>query len=198
MLIRQLEQLYKGQTCYIIGKGPSVQYLNESYFLTGGPVIALNETFRKVESLGISNPIYSLQKDIGFDVPLKATLLVHCWEASSQFAKDYSPRIEFNCNDFGLDRNTFSAIVAMKFAKLFGCNEIKLISFDSCTIKDYRTQNYENVVMTPFNKTMYHTQFVLQSAYIHRNKLNVEYITPGLKEGLVEDKSEMVDSLLFR
>ena len=185
-MLSELEQKYKGETCYIIGKGPSVQYLDESYFPTNGPVIPINETYEKVESLNIPNPVYSLQKDIGFGVPKKATLLVHCWEDSSQFAKDYTPRIEFNCNDFGLNRNTFSAIVALKFSQLFGCKEVKLISFDSCTIKDYRTQNFDKVIFIPYCNKSYHHQYIAQEAFIFTHNLNVEYITPGLKEGLIE------------
>ena len=187
----ELDGRHKNEICYIIGKGPSVQFLNESYFPTSGPVITLNETYEKVESLNIKNPIYSLQKDLAFGVPKRSTLLVHCWEESSQFAKNYVPRYEFDCDKLGLGRvSSFSATVAIKIAIVFGCKELRLISFDSCTVKDYRTQNFDVSVTIPYNKTAYQNQRAIQEGLMYSAGLKWEYITPGLQEGLVKDKSE--------
>ena len=53
---------FKGQTCYIVGKGQSLDNLTSKHFDLG-PVIAMNESVVKVNSLGLSNPQYGMQQD---------------------------------------------------------------------------------------------------------------------------------------
>lgn len=60
--IAPLKDKHKGQTCYIIGKGPSLRNLRAHHF-GPGPVIVLNESIRYVQTLGLPNQIYSMQKD---------------------------------------------------------------------------------------------------------------------------------------
>ena len=193
----ELDNRHKGQVCYIVGKGPSVQYLDASYFPTNGPIIAINETYKKVESLNLTNPVYSLQKDLGFGIPDKATLLVHCWEESSQFAPFYRPRYEFDCEKLGLIKVlAFSATVAIRIAQIMGCRDLKFLSFDSCTTGDYRTQNFDDTITIPYNKTAYHNQRAIQEGMMYAAKLNFEYITPGIKEGIITDEENKV-SMVF-
>lgn len=45
-----------------MGLGSSIQYLNARHF-GSGPVITMNSAVKLVQELGLSNPIYSLQKD---------------------------------------------------------------------------------------------------------------------------------------
>lgn len=62
--ISDLAGKYAGQVGYIVGKGPSLQWLAARHFpARAAPVIALNDAILKVQDLGLSNPIYSLQKD---------------------------------------------------------------------------------------------------------------------------------------
>jgi len=60
--IALLKDRHKDQIAYIVGKGPSIQYLRASDF-GPGPVITLNEAIAQVQILGLPNHIYSMQKD---------------------------------------------------------------------------------------------------------------------------------------
>ena len=61
MYITDLKDKHKGQTAWIIGLGPSLQYLAQEH-IGPGIVIAMNESIYKVQQAKISNKIYSLQK----------------------------------------------------------------------------------------------------------------------------------------
>ena len=196
--IHELDNKYADKICYIVGRGPSVINLTEEYFPTDGPIIAINDTFERVELLNIPNDIYSLQKDCGFGRPQRSTLLVHAQEESSLYLPDYHPRYEFDANQFGLPRSQcFSATVALRFAQVFGCKIIKMLCFDSITIKDFRTQEGWETNTILSNRNAYHYQEIIQQAQIYRSRLDVEYITPGLKEGKVINKSALYDIGVF-
>ncbi len=60
--IAPLKAKHPGATAYIIGKGPSLQYLRASD-IGPGPVITINEAIGIVQTLGLPNHIYAMQKD---------------------------------------------------------------------------------------------------------------------------------------
>jgi len=53
---------HAGETAWIVGLGATIEYLTDRTFGTG-PIITMNGAIRVVQELGLSNPIYSLQKD---------------------------------------------------------------------------------------------------------------------------------------
>lgn len=59
-----LKDKYRDQTAWIIGTGPSIQFLSTAN-IGEGPVIALNQAITIVENIGAPNDIYSSQKDGG-------------------------------------------------------------------------------------------------------------------------------------
>ncbi len=142
----KLNNLYDGQSVWIIGKGPSLQYLKNTD-IGAGPVIALNETIIKVEEMNLPNPVFSMQKDdvlacsmddklprdcdkCKFKVrPKSATLLVHSIESRNCFA-DYFPRYIFDWENLGMPCNDFSMAAAVNLAIKMGCNEFNFISCD--------------------------------------------------------------------
>jgi len=63
-MMEKFKDIYKGQTMWIVGKGPSLQYLTKKD-IGSGPVITINEAIIKIEEIGLSNPVYSMQKDGG-------------------------------------------------------------------------------------------------------------------------------------
>ena len=62
--MKTLKGIHDGQTAWIVGKGPSLRYLKKTDF-GPGPVITINSAIVAVESLGLENPVYSMQKDGG-------------------------------------------------------------------------------------------------------------------------------------
>ena len=57
-----LRRKHAGETAWIVGLGASIKYLASRHFRTG-PVITMNEAIKVVQELGLSNQLYSLQKD---------------------------------------------------------------------------------------------------------------------------------------
>lgn len=154
--MEEFKGVFQGQTIWIIGSGPSIQYLTRED-LGPGPVITINRSIVIVEKLGLPNPIFSMQKDGGnrrrsldthslspdcdytpncgdtcglMNRPKHgATLLVHKHESLYCFP-DYSPRYVFDWMEFGLPRNPFSLIIAIKIGTLMGCGGFHFISCD--------------------------------------------------------------------
>ncbi|MCK4819049.1 hypothetical protein KA005_24965 [bacterium] len=155
-MMKKFRNLYKGETMWIIGKGPSLQYLTKED-IGSGPIIAINESIIKIEELDLPNPVFSMQKDGGnrkrhrrqrslvpdcdytpncgdrcggMVRPKKgATLLVHRHESLYCFP-DYSPRYVFDWKELGLPKNRFSQILAIKIGLLMGCTNFRFVSFD--------------------------------------------------------------------
>ena len=150
--IQALKDRHAGQTAWIIGKGPSLVMLSKEQ-IGGGPVIALNEAIIPLESFGLDNPLYSMQKDADeYDeeamvvtrlgesyIPIKrATLLVHAHESPHRL-EHYTPRYVFdNEADFGLEWWQFSSLVAAAVAKVMGCAKVVFVSHDACVFGDTR------------------------------------------------------------
>ena len=125
--------MLKYETCYIIGKGPSLDALTIEDF-GPGPIIAINESITKIESLNLKNPIYSLQQDGKPQCmrrPQRATLLLS--QVSKHWFQDYTPRIIYDRTKLNMSDKAFSAIIAMDFAKQWGCKTLIFKAFDACT-----------------------------------------------------------------
>lgn len=155
-IIKTFRNLYKGEIMWIVGKGPSLQYLTKKD-IGEGPIIAINESIIKIEGLDLPNPVFSMQKDGGNRkshsrhrslVPdcdytpncgdkcgdmirpkRGATLLVHKHESLYCFP-DYFPRYVFDWKELGLPKNRFSQILAIKIGLLMGCVKFHFVSFD--------------------------------------------------------------------
>ena len=158
-MMEKFRDIYKGQTAWFVGKGPSLQYLTKEH-IGSGPVITINQALLKIEEIGLQNPIYSIQKDggnrrrywrsrplilkpdcdhtpncgdeCGIMIRPKqgATLLVHKHESLYCFP-DYSPRYVFDWKELGLRYNQFSQVIAIKIGILMGCGKFHFVSFDA-------------------------------------------------------------------
>jgi len=153
--VQLLRDKHRGETAWIVGKGPSLAMLTKDQ-IGNGPVIAINDAVIALEAIGLNNPIYSLQKDADeYDdtpdlvpriddnpsfVPIaRASLLVHRLESPHRM-RTYSPRYVFdNIRDFGLEWFEFSSIVAAAIAKLMGCANVVYVAHDASVSGDART-----------------------------------------------------------
>ena len=147
-LIERLRFKHKGEVAWIVGKGPSLQYLRKEDF-GDGPIIAINEAIIPVEKLGLGNQVYVMQKDAddpkkdAISPPISATLLVHEREVPGRH-RDYSPRYIFdNPLDFDASWNTCSAVTATYIAEYLGCRNIVYIAFDAATHDDINVCHYK-------------------------------------------------------
>ena len=127
-----MKDMYKGKKCYIVGKGPSL----DDIFIPNSdcPIICMNESIHKVESLGLSNPIYCIQQD--------AKLKDSCWSSTGTMLVSYLTQswyaehpkcIAYNPKDFPETRSghPLSIEMAIHFAKHWGCERVILKGCDA-------------------------------------------------------------------
>jgi hypothetical protein len=138
--VKSFAKKHASRPCYIVGKGPSLDKLKAEHFIDeNAPIIAINESIHKVESLAIRNTIYCVQQDSA----LKET----CWSKRGTMLIPHitgawyekHPRVcMYSMTDLG-GRESFhpqSVIAATRIAKLMGCDKIIYIGFDSYVNKN--------------------------------------------------------------
>jgi hypothetical protein len=132
--IKHLKDKYVGKKAYIIGKGPSLDNLQNVEFEEGCPVIALNESVHKAEECNV-NELYMMQQDTGINCrPKYATPLLHFY--LRHIYPEIPVRYVFTDTNFGLKKHGLTVIVAIAAAQYMGCSEIEMVSFDACVNKD--------------------------------------------------------------
>ena len=206
-----LENKHKDQTAWIIGKGPSLGFLKKED-IGEGIIITIKQAIIAIESLSLSNPIYSLQKDggplrksskniknlcpdcdhsancgdsCGNGVrPSRAALLLHDLESKYCFL-DYPKRHVFNLQKLGLEKNVFSLIFALKIAQYMGCNKINFVSCDvhAVGVYDSYTPGKGLKKSDPGYAASYHGQRIGMKSFIDGlDGLDYKWITPGQKK----------------
>lgn len=203
--MESLKDKHKNETAWIIGKGPSLQYLKKED-IGDGVVITINEAIVAIGRLGLKNHTYSLQKDGGawkkptddnlspdcdysgercescqhMVTPKEATLLLHDLESAYCFP-DYTPRYVLNLQRLGLPGNVFSMIFALKAAQYMGCKKIKFVSFDAHAKGDFRAYTPGETARDDEEEAgLYRGQTV--GIKPHLEGVDYEWITPGEKK----------------
>ena len=124
---------FEGKTCYIIGKGPSLNYLNKKHFPTNGPVIAINESIHKVETINMYNPTFMIQQDTSLKDtcrPKFATVLVA--STAQNWYANYPKKLVFSRNNLGVAVGVTSEY-AVVIAKELKVKKIVFLCFDAVT-----------------------------------------------------------------
>ena len=181
-LIKNLANAYKGETAWIVGKGPSLLNIKKEDF-GDGPIICISEAIIPVEKLGLDNPIYSLQKDADppdrppIQPPKSATLLIQEVETPDRH-REYKPRFVFdNSRDFGCVWNTISSVSATNIAELMGCTEVAYVSFDACQEGQYGVVEHNpdgtHEIIERDNKAEYRTHFL--ALVEHNRKIGMPF-----------------------
>lgn len=126
-----LKDKFEGKVLTIVGKGPSLDYLDKTDFPHDGPVIGINEAIFKLEELGID--AYGLQQDV--------SLKKSCWPdyspifVSRQARSWYMGHPEcyiFANTQLGLSKNALSVSAAIEIGKRLGVASFRLVCFDAC------------------------------------------------------------------
>jgi hypothetical protein len=155
--VETLRGKHPGETCWIVGKGPSLEHLKAEH-IGEGPVIAINQAILSVDRLGLPNAVYSMQKDANgpyrmgksWVEPLPGdTLLVHRPESSWFCFPGHKPRVEWdNTEHFGLVWCCPSITSAIEMAWWYGCDSVVLLCMDASVNGDSRTCMMANGVHT--------------------------------------------------
>jgi predicted SAM-dependent methyltransferase len=194
--IQKLQNKYAGQTCYIIGRGPSLLNIKKEN-IGAGPVIVINEAIYNIAALKLDNDIYSQWRngDMPDELPqyLKAgdTLLlcennVPQYENKVDKYKDYSPLYFFECRR-DLSHNPevmFSHAAAVEIAvRIFGCTKLVMMGFDSY-LNDDRTVLKHGFVKSEFRPGDYREQInIIESRLAEMPMIKAQwYFPPVIKE----------------
>lgn len=150
--INDLAGKYAGQVGYIVGKGPSLQWLTAGCFShPAAPVVVLNDAILKVQELNISNPIYSLQKDgcgarhendrcrpdcgsRGHMVYPKDESIVLIQQAiySPYCLPRHKNKIWIDIKELRINEpSEMAVIMAIEIMRIFGCRSITMVSCGS-------------------------------------------------------------------
>lgn len=133
--LSDLKRYFDGKECYIIGKGPSLDRLQAIDFPNqGAPIICLNESIRKVESLGIANKLFVLQQDAWLKEtcrPKQTTTTMLLNHSCQNWYPDIGDKFIFHHLELGLKKRFLSVTYAIAIAKLCGVKTFKLLCFDA-------------------------------------------------------------------
>ena len=138
--INGLHNKHKDRACYIIGKGPSLDSVTAETFERDCPIICLNESIHIIEALEIDNPVYVIQQDAALKEsckPKRGMLLLA--GLCKRHYKTFARKIIHTPADFGVKRKNYwphSSLVAVKYARIFGCAELRMVGFDQLVSGD--------------------------------------------------------------
>ena len=166
---------YPRMVAYTVGSGPSVRYLDRSYFTGKGPVIAINQAVTGVTPLGLANDVYSLQKDLPLVDEPGCPILAHSAESAKY--GDFGDYV-FNCEaDFSQPWYTPSAEVVMDLARLMGCKRVVYLCFDGAMGVDTRRWDGSAAVEVP-NGEAYTQHKMMVEARAEELGIEVEWVLP--------------------
>jgi hypothetical protein len=153
-LLKYFRNLHMGQTAWIVGKGPSLKFLRADH-IGDGPVLAINEAILPVQSLGLRNHLYAMQKDgcthqpcickpRGEEPPLvvlhdDVTLFLQRPGASTLCFPMHKNAVYVNPEqDLDLPAPAMSIRMCAAIARYMGCTEIVFVACDSLVNGDIR------------------------------------------------------------
>ena len=183
--IDDLKRYFQGKPCYIVGKGPSLDRLTPTDFpLKDSPIICINESIHKVESLPIENKLFILQQDTWLKStckPAKDTTIMVLNYSCQHWYADIRDKVCFHFAELGLRKRHLSCIYAIALAKLCGATAFKLLAFDASLNKDTgyaRAIGYEPEQGGSRDRFLTHRLTILREA----NPVPLEFIPVGLAE----------------
>lgn len=137
-----MKDWHKGETVWIVGKGPSLLYLRRND-IGDGPIIAINEAIHVVEGFELHNKLYSFQKDGDpghMCVVRSTTTIILQEEYGSEWFKEHPHRILVDpVRDMGFQYQEETSIrMAIWMAKEMGAAQIALVCCDNLVNGDVR------------------------------------------------------------
>jgi hypothetical protein len=186
--ITDLDNDYGGETCYIVGKGPSLNYITKEHFKAYCPVICLNESIHTIEKLNLDNPVFVLTQDHELKDscrPLYSTMLIS--ENLLYWYHDYTNKYVFEF------KSKLSVLQAIEIGEeVFGCKDFKLLAFDATTdgVTEY-AKGITNHRKDPQNlRFLKHKELIAKST-----KLPIAYVPVKRDFNIIGDINALINNL---
>lgn len=129
-----LKPLFKTNHCYIVGKGPSLDYITKEHFPTNDPVMCCNESVHPICDLDLPNQIIAAQQDNS----LKDT----CYNEKAHMLVSRQCRVHYNDDAYvfipeyyNLSPSSLTVIMCIAIAKKLGVHSFTMVCFDACVNK---------------------------------------------------------------
>jgi len=177
--LETLRVIFEGRRCYIVGKGPSLDNLKASDIeLPNSPVVCINESIHKVESLRLPNPIFAIQQDAKLGItcyPANGIILI-----STQAANVYrqlNRKYIFNPRTYKMTPGALTVEIAVALCKELGTSSFSMISFDA---HENGSTDYAKVIGYLPNQGGSVGRFLKHAKILDKilTSYSVEYITP--------------------
>lgn len=147
----QLGSLICDKTVCIVGKGPSLDHLDDTYFEESDVIFAVNEAIHKVEQAFPIRPTYVLQQDTRLHwtcIPRHSRMIVS--KSVSKILPENMNPLVYEPAYFAADRTTITAVIGVKIAKEFKAKKIRLCCFDGATEAKYEYAKCVGYLSTRF------------------------------------------------
>lgn len=169
---------FKDKMCYIVGKGPSLDSISGKDFPENWPIICINESIHKIESLQIENEIFMMQQDQGLKDtcrPKRGTIIISN-HASQWYANDMK-RYIYSPKALGLTTGSLTVVCAITLAKKLGVTGFVLLCFDACVNQKL---DYASCVGYPHTRGGKPNRFINHKKYIEDavGNMKTTWITP--------------------
>ena len=132
--LEDIRKYFEGKDCYIVGKGPSLDKLSKEDFPNPRlPIICINESVHKVESLDLPNKVFAMQQDAWLKDtcrPKYGSLIISY--SCRYWYPDCIDKYLFHHTGLWLNTNNITVVYAIALAKMFKSTGLKLLCFDAC------------------------------------------------------------------
>lgn len=191
---------FKGKTCYILGKGPSLDKLKVEDFKIEGPIICVNDSIKKINSLKFWKfPVFVIQQDATLKEkcrPENPDGILILAKQSRAWYTDYKNRIIIEPAALGVQTAGPTVIVAISIAQILGCNKIIFISFDAVVNKNCNYANiigYSATVAGKPERFLPHKNIIFKK--LESTNLSFEFFTPEEVSDISQQQSKHLPKL---
>lgn len=136
--LNEMRRYFEGKECYLVGKGPSLDKLSKADFDNPRlPVICINESIHKVETLDLPNKVFAIQQDAWLKDTCRPEFAGLILSYSCRYwYPDVAEKYIFHYSQLGLKTNNITVVYALSLAKTFDSTGFRMLCFDACMNKD--------------------------------------------------------------
>lgn len=133
---KEIKDLFVGSRAYIVGKGPSLDYVTKDTFDPDVPIFCINDSIYKVSQTGITNPLFVVVQDVRFKDDLAIGYPVIISHSLRYWYADQEDKYIVNAPEITKVQFPITVVLATCVLKKIGVKDITYIAFDAFVNKD--------------------------------------------------------------
>ena len=182
---------------YIVGKGPSLDHACKETFPLDIPIVCVNESIHKIDSLGLPHRIFAIQQDAGLKsgcYPISGELIV-----SRQAQHHYAGRDRvyvYFTDKYKLRVTALTVLCAIRIFETLDVKMFNLVSFDAA-VADKKTAyanciGYSPTAKGPADRFLNHCTRIIRE----NPDSDFTWLLPREEDTLVFDKTQQSQSIV--